>query len=572
MGLDATVSTSATAGDTNRSNYDEAPACAMPSETHGFGEDSDVEINSPGILPHGRLDFGSLNFRDAPQVESPDPNRHVGEEALVPEARHEHRRKSEAGMQNFIQLQLVVILQPLIDRVGRLEGRVSPLEHSLRDVQRLVGLAQGQCDQQASAASALKAYTHDIDMRVQALKSAMDESKARIDGLKEDVEKNTENIETAKRRFESEAGSVPHVQRQVDALRATTTETAEALREKADALENALETNANDMTAALEGLRHNITTNADGLGRLVDRHGELHKFAHETRESSDKVKAVIPALQQRSDEIASREAHLRSQLNSWKDQWAKLHPEVQEAHREIAQIVKRCDHFDAAIHGAHQANIAHTGNLKEVRGYCERLRGDIVTLHAELVSTGQGVVKTQEDIDQVRRLANSTHGDLQEISRLTLKHVDDLNSLDRREVATVEKVHHNNEGLQELRMELSKQRAIAEGIQAGLDAARDEILGTRKIVAGTNSFLDGIKADMSKVKQTMYRLDHSVDFAHASLSGLQKGFSATGQHMQRRPSVKLPRVDDDSTRTPRPGTADQSTPRTSMATRPGSGA
>jgi len=79
------------------------------------------------------------------------------------------------------------------------------------------------------------------------------------------------------------------------------------------------------------------------------------------------------------------ELQLSAQISGWKDQWSKLHPELQVAQRELVQLKKRADHQDTSMQSQQQGISANANGVSTVHGYCAKLAGDMQKLHHEVV-------------------------------------------------------------------------------------------------------------------------------------------------------------------------------------------
>lgn len=260
----------------------------------------------------------------------------------------------------------------------------------------------------------------------------------------------------------------------------------------------------------------------------------------EARHVADKNRSNAVSMQRCLEEAAGREAQLCRQLNAWKDQWSKLHPELQVVCRDVDHLKRRCDHHDAAIHGAQQAAAANSAQVGELSTVQAALRGDVHALRAELGEAARSFLEVRDGLHEAVVFSNNLHSNVEESGRLLRKATEDVDDLAKKHGSTLEELERTKEEVSVTRTRTLHHAKTVSLVQKELERAQEDITVTRTELESTSTHVDGLKGELGKTKKTVDRLDTGVEFCRAGFTGLQKGLQATGVHLQGRHSVVLP--------------------------------
>lgn len=447
-------------------------------------------------------------------------------------------------MQNFVQVELSTILQPFLQRIERLEGAEMNLEAALQEVQHGVVVNRGAIGDAAAAVVELRARSVAADRRSTAMQERIEEYEAKVQQAMQEFDASMVFLRETRARLDDDVEGLPAIRRRLDGLDGHVAESVEALRGMSSALGLELRRSTQDLGAALGGLRTDQEATAALVERLCEGLAEIGGTASEAKAVAERTEASVAGLTRKTDEVINREAQLASQINGWKEQWAKLHPNIERAHRDIGVLAERCDHFVAAIHGAQQAAASTSKSQGALHTELDKQRECLAALRAEHQQLNSGLGDLRGVLHDVSRLANGMHSEMEERAKVVMRNSDALRVLERAQQKVSEDVAKTASSVIELRRQNVEAVEQIESVNRAVGTTQEALSSTRLDVRNVAESVGGCKDEILRVKDGVAKLAMSVEFCHAGFAGLQQGLSATGASVQSRSSVAEQRKKD----------------------------
>mmetsp|Transcript_48313 Transcript_48313/g.121695 ORF Transcript_48313/g.121695 Transcript_48313/m.121695 type:complete len:517 (+) Transcript_48313:66-1616(+) len=456
-------------------------------------------------------------------------------------SREEHRRGSEASMQSFISAQLTVILHPILERMESLEKVAVNVSDRLSEAGRDIACNKGLGEENSAALIDARGRMDLMEGRMSVIQHNLDEVAKKTASLRQDIDAGGKDLKIWRDRLEDpETGILANLQGRIQSVNDNLRALQRFIEEDDKSALTSLEQGFERAEAALKELREGQDSTQAEVMRLKSEVSQNSAHLHETRHVADKTRAAAAGLQRGIEEVMGREAQLGVQLNAWKDQWSKLHPELQVVCRDVDHLKRRCDHHDAAIHGAQQASAANAAHAAELSAAHTAFRGDVHTLRGEISETAKGLAQARQGLHEAVKFSNFLHSNVEEHGRVLRKTTENLDALEQRHSSALDDLEKAREEISVTRTETAKSASAVCAVQQDLERTKEDLNSARSDLVSTSCHLDGLRGELGKTRKTVDRLDHGMDFCRAGFSGLQKGLQATGVHLQSRHSVVLP--------------------------------
>lgn len=452
-------------------------------------------------------------------------------------------------MESFITQQLQTILQPVLAHIEDIDDKVGKLDVGLGKVNADIGRNVNLIESSNERIGTLQARVIEAENKIAPLTDAMAENDRKTESVSRDVNAMRADVsQTHKRLEDAEHGFLPKLQQDVAQLQEKAMQARRHLEAVAAIVDDhplkkeVLDLSTLVKSATLE--RSGIDLSLQRLQQDVD---DIHRTMQDINQVAEKNRVHSSALQKGLQDIAAREGQLQHQLNGWKDQWSKLHPEIQVCVKDIGQLKTRTDHHDAAIHSIQQGCLHNSKGVDLLQHSQDGMRVDVQAVSKDLITTQGDMAAIREGLADATTVANSLHASWEEVSSKLRKTTTLIESVDNRNVAVVADLEKMNHVVMDLQREHRKSVNAVQSVSRDLERTKDALTSTRTDLASANSNMESLKGDLGSTKNVLHRLDHGVEFCSAGFSGLQKGFMATGTNIQQRKSVALPTVT-----TPRP--------------------
>jgi len=302
-----------------------------------------------------------------------------------------------------------------------------------------------------------------------------------------------------------------------------------------------------DLRTQLQAATGDNSHQAQDVQRLQKDIDSILQTIQDVHQTAENNRMHGSALQKSVQEVAAREGQLHQLLNGWKDQWSKLHPEIQLCAKGINEAKTRSDHHDAALHSIQHGCIHNAKGVEALQHNLDQTRAEMQSLKQEL-EAAQGVATTnREGLDEARKANLALRGEIDALAGGLQKTAVSVERLDSRSAGVMEDIQKTTSTVAAIQSEQGNAVAMVKIVQRDLERTKDNLTATKTDLATASSNMEELKTDLGTTRATLHRLDHGVEFCHAGFSGLQKGFMATGTHIQQRKAVALPSVT-----TPRP--------------------
>jgi len=477
------------------------------------------------------------------------------QEPLSDAARLAHREQSERGMESFITEQLHTILQPVLARLEEIDERMDKLDAGVHAAHTDIARNRMKVDTNYGGIDSLVERMRKVEEKSKQLEESIAETDEKTDNVLLEVTKTKTDVQLTTTRLEDkETGALPMLEVAVQRLEEKQNQARRHLEAVASIVDDhPLKKDIADLRAQFQASTGDNSNQAQENARLQKDIDGIIQTIQDVHQTAENNRMHGTALQKSVQDVAAREGQLHQLLNGWKDQWSKLHPEIQACAKGINEVKTRSDHHDSAIHSIQHGCIHNAKGVEALHHNLDLTRSEMLSLKQELDAAQGDATTNREGLDEARKAALALRGELDGVARGLQKTAVGVERLDSRSAAVLEHVQKNTSAVASVQSEHRQAVAMVQTVQRDLERTKDNLTATKTDLASASSNMEVLKTDLRGANATLHRLDHGVEFCHAGFSGLQKGFMATGTHIQQRDvrkAVALPSVT-----TPRPASS-----------------
>lgn len=453
----------------------------------------------------------------------------------------EERHHGEVSMQSFIQKQMMVILQPFVDEVQELDAQLAQLSANLGKTDKNLLGTQKTLDETQSDVLSLRSGLKATNDNVAKAHDGIQQCGQYTDALQQGLELTNSYVQRIQAQAESTEGTTQDLQRsatetdcEIQALRANLQRTSDSLMiDVARSLEQ--------MGSDIEVLKSGQTKSSTDLSHLKADFDQSNTLLQETRRVLDKNNADTAALQKNNDALTSREAQLGAHLMDWKNQWSKLHPQLDAVRKDAAQLKQRSDQHDSIIHSLQQGNATNFGGMEGLQTKHDKLSGEVQALRQGLSTTQQGVAETVENVTRGTAFANKLHTSLQKTDEEAQKASLRVDGLEVKSAALADSLDKATSSISDLSRDQRKAHSTAQSLQHELDKTNASVATAHGLTEAAHVKLHELRSELGRTSEAVKKLDQATEFCRASFTGMQKGFVETSAQLSSRP-VTLPKM------------------------------
>jgi predicted nucleic acid-binding Zn-ribbon protein len=432
-------------------------------------------------------------------------------------------------MESFIKHQMMVILQPLVDRLQSLDDAVLKLGDRTSQAE-----SSGNADR--AVAERFKADLVDVRTELKKVNARLTSSHERIDAcMRRDeelllgMENSNGHVQQVHDHGQETARMVLQLQHELGELSCESQALRAQLQRTSDGVANDVTRTLDLLGSSLKDVKTYQTKAANDIVQLKQDVHRQDELIQDARKSLDKSACGAVEVRKLLEELGSKEAQLSSKLEGWKSQWSKLHPAVDALRKDALFLKQGYEHHDQMIISLQQGYSTTFSGLEDARKSQERAQAEIKSIQGELYVMKRDHGETADSLEKNASFANSINSAQKRMTEELRSAVMKLDGLESKHYGLFEGVEKTNNNVSELLRGQQTSTTNLQVLQHEVEKAFENLENTKGQLDSTNLDLTGLKDELGRTSAAVQKLDQGVESCRASFSGMARGFMETGR-------------------------------------------